>query len=59
MRPQKLKWVVFEIGLLLVSLIILVSRAFVGVDFEITRDGYTLSLFTFALGMLVRELFIE
>jgi len=59
LHPRKVKWVVFEVGLVSVVLLLLVVRSVIAVDFNITRDGLILSVLTFGLGMLVRELFVE
>ena len=59
MTPRKMKWLAFEVGLVLVATVVLVKRAVTAVDFSITYDGYAFGVLCFGVGMLVRELFVE
>ncbi len=55
MKEENLKWLAIEVGIVLIAGIALLARMAVAVNFNITSDGYCLSLFAFGLGMLVRD----
>jgi len=56
MSRENVSWLAFEVGLVLVTGLLLLFRMSTAINFEITYDGVCLAIFTFGLGMLFREL---